>query len=580
LVAIIVAMGMGYFVNHGLSRFEFNRAHECVATLYDETISTFYVSSGNETAQRLIEKITQGNVSDIKIVEGTQFVAHSQKGLIGHRIPKDLFDKAKELGRTQKTAVSWPAPETINVAIPTSREGKYIGMVDLNYKIPKFTAPSFGLISLGLFLLFCGIYFLGVKFLRKYLSLIGAVLVALSMLLAFIIGWQFINYDYVKFCAAKDQALAKIGTVLQQEPGIAGGVAFISAQKDKLAQTAQTNKNEDLLFLRNSFIAIFLLSLAIFAFIQFGIANRVKRALIKNRIAYAYIAPATFGMLLLVFFPILFGFVLGFTDYSLLKFKDPIWSLFVGFKNFIDILSDFNVFNYQNFYYTLMITVIWTASNVFLHVTIGLFLALILNMSIVSGRKIYRTLLILPWAVPNYITALIWRGMFQRQFGAINGLLNLFRLPSISWFDHPLTAFLANLATNVWLGIPFMMVIALGALQSIPSELYEAADIDGATPWQKFRNLTLPLLRPAMTPAIILGVVWTFNMFNIIYLVSGGAPYGATDILITSAYRWAFEKYQYGYAAAYSTIIFFILLGYSILNIRVSRATESAYEGK
>jgi arabinogalactan oligomer/maltooligosaccharide transport system permease protein len=125
-----------------------------------------------------------------------------------------------------------------------------------------------------------------------------------------------------------------------------------------------------------------------------------------------------------------------------------------------------------------------------------------------------------------------------------------------------------------------MMVIALGALQSIPAELFEAADIDGASPWQKFRKITIPLLRPAMTPAIILGVVWTFNMFNIIYLVSGGAPYGATDILITSAYRWAFERYQYGYAAAYSTIIFVILLGYALLNLRVTRATESAYEQK
>jgi arabinogalactan oligomer/maltooligosaccharide transport system permease protein len=170
--------------------------------------------------------------------------------------------------------------------------------------------------------------------------------------------------------------------------------------------------------------------------------------------------------------------------------------------------------------------------------------------------------------------------MFQKQFGAINGLLNVFGIQSISWFDKPFTAFMTNLITNVWLGFPFMMVIALGALQSIPADLYEAADIDGATGWQKFRRITVPLLRPAMTPAIILGVVWTFNMFNIIYLVSGGAPYGATDILITSAYRWAFEKYQYGYAAAYSTIIFMILLGYSLLNIRASRTTEGAYESQ
>ena len=577
---MIVAIGMGCFVSRGLSRFEFNRAHECSAGLFAKTISTFYVASDTETIQRLIEKITTENVSEIKIVEGTQFAAHSNSELVGQRIPKNLFDKAKELGRTRQTVVSWPKPETINVAIPVIKEGKYAGIVDLNYKTPGFIPPAFGLLSLGLFVLFSALYFFALKFLRKYLSLSGAVLVALFVLLTYIIGWQFVNYDYLNFCAAKDKALMNISSVLKQEPGLMQSEEFINSQETELANTAEMNKADDLLFVRNSFIAIFLLSLAVFAFIEFGIAGRIKQAIIKNRIAYAYIAPASFGMLLLVFFPILFGFFLGFTDYSLLKFKEPFWSLFIGFKNFIDILSDFNVFSYQNFYYTLMITVIWTATNVFLHLTIGLFLALILNMPIVAGRNIYRTLLILPWAVPNYITALIWKGMFQRQFGAINGLLNLFGLPSISWFDHPFTSFLTNLATNVWLGFPFMMVIALGALQSIPGELYEAADIDGATSWQKFKNLTLPLLRPAMMPAIIIGVVWTFNMFNIIYLVSGGAPYGATDILITSAYRWAFEKYQYGYAAAYSTIIFIILLGYSIINIRVSRATESAYEGK
>ena len=351
-------------------------------------------------------------------------------------------------------------------------------------------------------------------------------------------------------------------------------------QKIELSNFAETNKAADSKFMRTSFIFIFLFSVAIFAFIEFRIANALRNVFLKNRLAYSYVVPATIGMLLLVFFPIFFGLVLGFTDYSLLKFKEPIWTAFIGFKNFIDILSDFNIFSYQNFYYTLFITVIWTATNVTLHVVIGLFLAMILNLPLVAGRRIYRTLLILPWAVPNYITALIWKGMFQRQFGAINGLLNIFGFPSISWFEKPFTAFMTNLITNVWLGFPFMMVIALGALQSIPADLYEAADVDGASPWQKFRKITLPLLRPAMTPAIILGVVWTFNMFNIIYLVSGGAPYGATDILITSAYRWAFEKYQYGYAAAYSTIIFLILLGYSVLNIRMTRAVESVYESQ
>jgi arabinogalactan oligomer/maltooligosaccharide transport system permease protein len=119
------------------------------------------------------------------------------------------------------------------------------------------------------------------------------------------------------------------------------------------------------------------------------------------------------------------------------------------------------------------------------------------------------------------------------------------------------------------------MVISLGALQSIPGELYEAARVDGATRWQQFRSITLPSLKPALVPAIILSVIWTFNMFNIIYLTSQGEPGHGTEILITQAYKIAFEQYRYGYAAAYATVIFLILLVYGIWQNRVTRATEA-----
>jgi arabinogalactan oligomer/maltooligosaccharide transport system permease protein len=181
--------------------------------------------------------------------------------------------------------------------------------------------------------------------------------------------------------------------------------------------------------------------------------------------------------------------------------------------------------------------------------------------------------------VPNYITALIWKGMFHRQYGAINKVLELVGAQPVDWFSHFATAFAANLAANTWLGFPFMMVVCLGALESIPRDLYEAADVDGASAWQKFRRITLPMLKPALFPAIILGSIWTFNMFNVIYLVSGGEPGGSTEILITEAYRWAFKRgEQYGIASAYGVIIFGILLGYSWLMARSSRATEAVYE--
>jgi arabinogalactan oligomer / maltooligosaccharide transport system permease protein len=118
------------------------------------------------------------------------------------------------------------------------------------------------------------------------------------------------------------------------------------------------------------------------------------------------------------------------------------------------------------------------------------------------------------------------------------------------------------------------MVVSLGALQSIPADLYEAARVDGANRWQQFRSITLPSLKPALVPAVILSVVWTFNMFNIIFLVTAGEPGGATEILVTQAYKYAFQQYRYGYAAAYSTIIFVILLSYGVFQNRVTRATE------
>jgi arabinogalactan oligomer/maltooligosaccharide transport system permease protein len=233
------------------------------------------------------------------------------------------------------------------------------------------------------------------------------------------------------------------------------------------------------------------------------------------------------------------------------------------------------VWNYLNFYWTFFFTVAWTVTNVTFGVSFGLLLAIVLNTKDLAFRPVYRVLLILPWAMPNYITALIWKGMFHRQFGVVNQLLAMFGVEPISWFDTAFTSFLTAFATNGWLSFPFMMVVSLGALQSIPADIYEAARVDGATKWQQFRAITLPSLRPALVPAVILSVVWTFNMFNIIFLVTGGQPNGATEILITQAYKYAFERYQYGYAAAYATVIFAILLVYGNFQNRVTKATEA-----
>ena len=289
-------------------------------------------------------------------------------------------------------------------------------------------------------------------------------------------------------------------------------------------------------------------------------ARRDRALLAAGAGAYAWVAPAFLSMGLLVLAP----FVVG-AAVSLFAHHNGAWT-FVGLRNFIDILlsRDWPITSSFSFYATLVVTVLWTASNVVLHVGIGVALAMLLREPWLQLRGLYRVLLILPWAVPNYITALIWKGMFHRQFGAINGLLVALGLEPVSWFSRFSTAFAANLLTNTWMGFPFMMVVTLGALQAIPRDLEQAAEVDGASAWQRFRHVILPLLQPALLPAVVLGSVWTFNMFNIIYLVSGGEPDGGTEILISEAYRWAFSRgNRYGYASAYAVLIFGVLLLYS-----------------
>jgi ABC-type sugar transport system permease subunit len=304
-----------------------------------------------------------------------------------------------------------------------------------------------------------------------------------------------------------------------------------------------------------------------------GITDRAAAGLGRHRTALAFVAPATLAMLVLVATPFAIGLVLGFYDHHHGSWR------FVGLANFAEILSGGGrAFDDPlNFWFILGVTVLWTAANVALHVAIGVALALGLRQPWLAGTGGFRMLLILPWAIPNYITALIWKGMFQGEYGAINSLLAAVGLDGVSWFSSWATAFAANVTTNTWLGFPFMMVVALGALESIPRDLYEAAEVDGASGWQRFRHITLPHLRPALGPAVVLGSIWTFNMFNVIFLVSAGQPGGATDILVTDAYRWAFERGErYGMAAAYGTIIFLVLLLWTVFGTRVVRRGAEA----
>jgi arabinogalactan oligomer/maltooligosaccharide transport system permease protein len=333
--------------------------------------------------------------------------------------------------------------------------------------------------------------------------------------------------------------------------------------------------------------------------------SRFKRRLKESRTAWMYILPAGLVMFFITLLPQLYQVWMSFTDYRVQNLRynvfDPTtWEKYapaiVGLQNYVKILTnDLAIENYD-FWRLLLFNVTWTVVNVVFHVVLGVAIALVLNNRELIGKRIYRALYVLPWAIPGYIAALTWRNMYDDRFGAINQLLGVINgwlgtnLPTDTrWLTAtnppiggPLSflplAFYCVLLANVWLGWPFMMVIATGALQSIPGELYEAASIDGASGWQKLRKITIPLIRPAMVPAIMLGTIMTFNQFNVIYFISEGGPFGRTEILVTQAFKLVYNQRLYGVAAAFSIVVFFVLLIITLLQNWATRATEAYYE--
>ena len=284
---------------------------------------------------------------------------------------------------------------------------------------------------------------------------------------------------------------------------------------------------------------------------------------------YLYVSPSTLLIMLLCIYPMVYTFILSFTNLNMYHWKNP---SFIGLKNYINILGRLD----SDFFAVVFRTIIWTILNMVIHVSLAVILALLLNIEKLKFRTIYRTILILPWAVPGYISTLIWKGMFNYDFGAINAILNKIGIESVNWLNDPVNAFIACIIVNVWLATPFMMIVCLGALQSIDKSFYEAAEIDGATGYQKFKYLTLPLMKPAMLPAIIITIFVTFKQFDVVYLLTRGLA-GKTDLLITYAYNRAFTDYNYGYSAAFSVIIFILLLVLTRFRKKLIKSAEEVY---
>ena len=320
--------------------------------------------------------------------------------------------------------------------------------------------------------------------------------------------------------------------------------------------------------------------------------RRRRRLTPDTRTALLYLLPAFLVMGIITFYPLLFQTWMSFTDFTLVNLDGTTPPNVVGIDNYVQIIqSKLNIPNFE-FVRLLFFNLWWAFSNVVIHLILGVGIALLLNTNGLRFKRAYRALFILPVIIPPIIVATVWSHLFDQDNGAVNMVLSgigvLFKIPPdafrIDWLgqvDDPFPfiplplAYFGLLAANTWLGWPLNSVVATGALQSIPPDLYEAAEMDGANAWQRFRVVTLPFLRPAMLPYAIYGFVVTFNLFYLSFFMTAGGPFGRTELFVTQAYKLVNDYALYGVAAAFSILLFFILLAITLVTNRLGRATAS-----
>ncbi|GGT32493.1 ABC transporter permease [Streptomyces kurssanovii] len=301
--------------------------------------------------------------------------------------------------------------------------------------------------------------------------------------------------------------------------------------------------------------------------------TKLKRSLSTHWYAWAMVAPVTVVIAVIIGYPLFRGVYLSLTDAnernvarSIGVNEIPATYEFVGLDNYTEALTG------DQFLGTLGWTLVWTVACVSVTFVMGLGLANMLNRRI-AGRSFYRMLLILPWAVPGFVSVFAWRFLYNQDNGLLNKILAGGGIDAVPWLNDPTWAKFSVIAVNVWLGVPFMMVALLGGLQSIPGELYEAAEMDGASAWQRFRNITLPGLRSVSTTVILLSTIWTFNMFPVIFLLTRGGPGEATQILVTQAYKFAFEisPRDFAQSSTWGVLILVLLMLFAAVYRRVLR---------
>ncbi|MEC1750812.1 carbohydrate ABC transporter permease [Bacillus mojavensis] len=292
---------------------------------------------------------------------------------------------------------------------------------------------------------------------------------------------------------------------------------------------------------------------------------------------YVVSGPSLFILIFAVIFPILFSFALAFTNYDLYHSPPAKLVDWVGFQTFTDIFT-VDIWR-STFFDVLAWTVVWTLCASTLQVSLGICLAIIVNQKDIRFKRFFRTILILPWAVPGFVTILIFAGLFNDSFGAMNqDILAFFGIEPLPWMTDANWSRLALILMQGWLGFPYIFLVSTGVLQSIPEDLYEAATIDGASIFSKLRYITLPMVFIAMAPIIITQFTFNFNNFNIIYLFNGGGPAvagstaGGTDILVSWIYKLTMQSSQYSLAAALTILLSVFVIAIALWQFRQTKS--------
>ena len=301
-------------------------------------------------------------------------------------------------------------------------------------------------------------------------------------------------------------------------------------------------------------------------------------SLLEKGFPYLLLSPAALFTIFLTVLPLIFGILIAFTNYSSPHNLPPRALVdWVGFRNFIDLFE--MPFLRGTFLGIAAWTVMWAIAATVTTFFAGLIMAVLINRRGIKLRRFWRTIYILPWAVPGFISILIMRNMFNAQFGPINRYLKFIGLSGVPWFAEVEWARVTAILVNLWLGFPFYMAMMSGVIAGISKELYEAADIDGASIRQQFWKITVPLVLYMTAPLLIMGFAFNFNNFALIYFLTGGGPAapgyfyaGGTDILISWIFKLTLEQSQFHLASAVSIIIFVFIAGISIYNFRRTRS--------